>query len=192
MIIQRAAAAALLLAFGVVGQTGARADAAADARKSIQAIYAKRDAAEHKKDVNGSLISLGPNFVYVTKDGQKGDAALLKRQIAPVIQFMQSVDAKSEITKFSIKGKEATAIVKAHLEMLVLDPQTQAPQKIVGVVTSEDLWTKTDSGWLQKKMSTKSQTATLNGKSIDDQINLKGKPAKSGGSPKNKSAKKNG
>lgn len=192
MIIQRVAAAALLFVFGVSVQIGARADAAADARKSIQAIYVKRDAAEHKKDINGSLISLAPNFVYVTKDGQKGDAGLLKRQVAPVIQFMQSVNAKSEITKFTIKGKEATAIVKSHLEMLVLDPQTQAPQKIVGDVTSEDLWTKTGSGWLQKKMTTKSQTAALNGKSIDAKIDLKGQPAKSGGSTKTKSAKKNG
>ena len=190
--IRRIIAAAIMLAPGGVASVCAQADTAADARKMIQAVYTKRDAAEQKKDLEGSLSSLAPDFVFEAKDGQRGDAKLLKRRLTPLIMLMQSVKSKSEITKFAFKGKDAKATVKAHLEMLVLNPQTQVPQRVVADATSEDLWTKTATGWLQKKMTTKSETASLNGKSISEQLDLNGKPGKPGGSPKNKSAKKAG
>ncbi len=190
MEIRRILVVAMLMATGCSDQARAHADAAADARRAIQAVYTKRDAAEQKKDIDGSLSALAPDFVYVAKDGQKGDAKLLKRRLTPLISLMQSVKSKSVITKFALKGKVAAATVKSHVEMLVVNPQTQVPQKVVADATSEDLWTKTGSGWLQKKMTTKTETASLDGKSIDDQLRLNGKPGKSGGSPKMKSAKK--
>lgn len=186
---RRNSAATIILALACIMPAVARADAASDARKAIQAVYAKRDAAEQKKDIDGSLSALTPDFVFVAKDGQKGDAKLLKRRLTPLVTLMQSVKSKSEITKFALKGKQATATVKAHLEMLVVDPQTQVPQKLVADATSEDLWTKTTAGWLQKKMTTRTETATLDGKSVEDQIKLNGNSAKPGGATKKKSGK---
>ena len=192
MVIRRILAVTAILALGCLVRAGARADASADAKKTIAAIYAKRDAAEQKKDIDGSMSAVTPDFVYVTKDGQKGDAATLKRQMTPLVSFMQSIKSKSAITKFVLKGKEAVATVKSHLEMLVMNPQTQAPQKVIADGLSEDLWTKTGKGWLQKKMVTKSQTATVDGKAIDTQVKLNGKSAKPAAAPKNKSARKTG
>src|SRR5881275_2824467 len=103
MITHRAIAAALIVTLGFTGQAGARADAASDARKTIQAVYVKRDVAEQKKDLDGSLSALAPDFVFVAKDGQKGDAKLLKRRMTPLITLMQQVKSKSEITKFSLQ-----------------------------------------------------------------------------------------
>src|SRR5258708_7164158 len=191
MVIRRLLAAAWILAPGCT-VLAAHADTATDARKTIQAVYTKRDAAEQKKDIDGSLSALAPDFVFVAKDGQKGDAKLLKRRLTPLISLMQSVKSKSEITRFALKGKNVTATVKSHIEMLVLNPQTQVPQKLVADGTSEDLWIKTGSGWLQKRMTTKTEKAVLDGKSIDDQLKLSDKPGKPGGSPKNKSPKKTG
>src|SRR5690349_15431189 len=101
------------------------ADTTADAKKSLQGLYSKRDAAAEKKDVSASLSTLAPDFVYVSLDGQKGDAKLLKRRLTPLFSMVQSVKSKSAVQKLALKGNVATATVKQHLEMLVLDPQTQ-------------------------------------------------------------------
>jgi hypothetical protein len=173
-------------AFALALHGSARADSAADVKKNLQQIYNKRDAAREKKDIQGSLSALAPNFVFVAKDGQKGDIKLLKRRLTPLFTFMQSVKSKSDIQKLALKGKEATATVKQHLDMLVVDPQTQQPRKFSLDATSEDLWTKTASGWLQKRLTTKSETAILDGKSVADQLKLNGKPTAGGSAPRKK------
>lgn len=174
----------LMVVFGFALQISAYADVSADARKTIQGLYDKRDSAAQKKDIQGTLAALSPDFVFVAKDGQKGDAKLLKRRLTPLFTLMQSVKSKSGIQKFALKGKEATATVKQHLEMLVVNPQTQVPQKFVADATSEDIWTKTGSGWLQKRMTTRAEKAVLDGKSVEDQLNISRKPAKESRSPK--------
>ena len=85
---------------------------------------------------------------------------------------MQNVKAKSQVQKFAVNGKNATATVKQHIEMLVVNGQSQMPQKFVADETSEDLWTKTASGWLQTRMKTLSETAALDGKTINERVNL--------------------
>jgi hypothetical protein len=163
---------AILILLGLGAGIGANADEAADARKAIASLYAKRDAAEQKKDLEGSFSALSPNFVFITKDGQKGDAKLLKRRISPIFAMMQNVKAKSQIQKFSVKGKNATVVVKQHIEMLIVNTQTQMPQKFAADETSEDLWSKTASGWLQTRMKTITETASLDGKTINERVNL--------------------
>jgi hypothetical protein len=181
----------LLSAFWVLAALtvgyAAHADAASDARKTITALYMKRDAAEQKKDIQGSLSALAPNFVFITKDGQKGDAKLLKRRISPVFALMQNVKAKSQIQKFAVKGKNATLTVKQHIEMLIVNTQSQAPQKFAADETSEDLWTRGASGWLQTRMKTITETAALDGKTVTERVNLAdGTIKKPGGTKKSK------
>ena len=192
MITRRTLAGALIVSLGLAAPAGARADATADARKAIQAAYTKRDAAEARKDMEGSMSSMAPDFVFISKEGQKGDMALLKRRMAPAFAMMQSVKSRSQVQSVSVKGKEATASVKSHMEMLILNPQTQVPQKIVVDATSVDLWTKTASGWLQKRMVAKSESGTLDGKSITSQLNLSGAKRKSGPTVNPKNTKKAG
>jgi hypothetical protein len=175
MLVRCLRVTASIGALALVLVVSARADSTADVQKNLQQIYNKRDAAREKKDIQGSLSALTPNFVFVSTDGQKGDAKLLKQKLSPLFAFMQSVKSKSDIQKLALKGKEATATVKQHLDMLVVDPQTQQPRKFSLDATSEDLWTKTPSGWLQKRLTTKTEKAMLDGKSIADQLKLNGK-----------------
>ncbi len=191
MRTRRTFAVVILMALAFADQAGARADAAADARKSITAVYAKRDAAAQKKDIEGSLSALAPDFVFVAKDGQKGDAKLLKRRLTPLLSLVQSLKSRTAITKFALKENQATATAKSHVEMLVLNPQTQVPQRLAADGTSEDVWTKTGSGWLQKRMKTLTETASLDGKSVGEAMKQSGQPGK-GATPKNKGAKKAG
>ena len=179
------------LAAGLSLQAGAGADTAGDAKKALQVIYAKRDAAEAKKDLEGSLTGYAPDFVFVSPDGQKGDMKLLKRRLAPIFALMQTVKAKTQVQSVVVKGKDAAATVKTHLEMLILNPQTQMPQKVAADAVSLDTWGKTSSGWLQKRMATKSETATLDGKLVRQQLRLNGDGAKPGAAPK-KAMKKAG
>ena len=172
MLARTAAAIAVTITIALNLHAPAAAQSAAAARNAIQQAYNKRDVAAGKKDIQGSLSTVAPDFVFVTKDGQKGDVKLLKRRLTPLFSLMQSVKSHTEIQKLTVKGSTATAIVKQHLEMLVVNPQTQIPQKFIADATSEDIWSKAGAGWLQKRMTNKSETATLDGKSVDEQLKL--------------------
>ena len=192
MLVRYIAVLAMMPAFGIVIHGPAQADAATDVKKTLQTIYNKRDVATQKKDVSGSLSTLAPDFVYVAKDGQKGDVKLLKRRLTPLFALMLEVKAKSDVQKLTVKGKQATATVKQHLEMLVVNPQTQQPQRFIANATSEDLWTKTGSGWLQKRMTTKTETAALDGRAINERIKLDDKPASGHTADKKKNSRPGG
>src|SRR6266853_385125 len=120
MPIRRLTAIFIFIALVVPLHGVAQVDTGSAAKKSIQGLYSRRDAAAEKKDVNTTLSTLAPDFVYVSLDGQQGDAKLLKRRLTPLFTMMQSVKSTSEIQKLTLKGKVATATVKQHLEMLVL------------------------------------------------------------------------
>jgi hypothetical protein len=177
MLLRPTLRAALIALLALPFAAQAFADAAADTKKEIQKLYMKRDAAAQKKDVNGALSAYSPDFVYIAKDGQKGGLKVLKKKLIPLFALMQSVKATTAVQSFALKGKDATATVKEHLEMLVVNPNTQVPQKFVADAVSEDLWTKTGQGWLQKRSKTKTEKASLDGKSIDDKLDLSEKPA---------------
>jgi hypothetical protein len=191
MAIRLAPAALAAVTIGCICG-GARADSPAAVRKTLDQVYKRRDTAAEKKDVKGALSSLAPDFVFVSKDGQKGDVKLLKRRLTPLFALMQNVKSKSEIQKLTLKGNAATATVRQHLEMLILNQQTQQPQRFVADATSDDLWTKTGAGWLQKRMTTTRETAMLDGKSVDQQLNLHNDTGHPTPPARRHSAKRNG
>jgi hypothetical protein len=171
----------LAASFMAAVQPAARSDASSDVKKALQTVYAKRDSAIEKKDIQGSLSMIAPDFIFVAKDGQKGDARVVKQRLTPLLALVQSVKSRSLIQRFVLKGKQATVLLKQHLEMMLVNPETQAPQKFAADATSEDLWVKSGSRWLQRRRTTKSEMAVLAGRKIDDRINLGGKRRPNGG-----------
>ncbi len=181
--------AAVVVATGFGLATNAEAESAAGVKRLVQAAYARRDSAAQNKDLNGSLATVTPDFVFISRDGQKGDSKLLKRRLTPLFAMVQSLKAKSELLKFAVRRGQADATVKQHLEMYVINPQTQTPQKYVVDAISEDLWIRTRSGWFQKRMTAKAESATMNGKRIDDRMQLSPGPHQRTGQVTKKAAK---
>ncbi|HLJ54711.1 MAG TPA: hypothetical protein VKT77_06690 [Chthonomonadaceae bacterium] len=163
----RTVAAVALIAAGVLFQPPARAQSEAAARKAILAIFAARDSARQKKDLDGSLCNLSREFVVVTSDGQKGDAAYLKRRMGPLVSMAQDVKSRTSIVKFASKGKSATDTSKVHIELIAMSGQTQMPQRYVVDATIVDSWVYADARWVESRMVTKSQTVTVNGKRVE-------------------------
>src|SRR5690242_19314984 len=131
MLLRPCLRAAFIMIPALLFVSVVRAETSSDAKKAIQSAYVKRDAAAQKKDINGALTAYSPDFVYIAKDGQKGDLKVLKKKLIPLFALMQSVKATTAVQSFAMKGKDATATVKEHLEMLVVNPNTQVPQKFI-------------------------------------------------------------
>lgn len=154
--------------------TAAHADSSSDARKAVTSVYRKRDAAAAKRDLKSTLATTTPDFVYVAKDGQKGDLKALKKRLGSVFALTQSLKSVSTVKSFSVHGKEAIATANWRLSIVAMDPQTQLPRHFDAESTSEDVWVKTGTGWLQKRMTVKQERASLDGKPIDEQLDLGG------------------
>ena len=170
--IATALAAAGMMLVGVVI---AKADSSGDARKAIQLMYQKRDAAAQKRDLKATLATAGSDFVFVSKDGQKGDIKELKKRLSTLYVMTQSLKSSSAIKKFAIKGKQAVVTSSWRLTVVAMDPQTQLPRHFEAESTSEDVWAKGPTGWLEQRMTIKQERATLDGKPLDIALSPSGK-----------------
>jgi hypothetical protein len=145
------------------------ADAAAEVRKAIQAAYARGDAAMAKKDANTILSLYAPDYEQTGLKGQKTTLAQAKQIIPMVFQQAQTIQSKTTIQKFSMKGKEAVVTVKQRATLTAMNPQTQKTAKVVIDETSEETWTKTAKGWQMKRSKTLAEQQTVDGKPVPTQ-----------------------
>ena len=144
----------------------ASADSSAFVKKTLTTLYEKRDAAASKKDIKGAVTSFSPDFVYVSKEGQKGDLKTLQQRIFAYISLMKTVKVKSVIQTIVVKGKTAKVTVKDHLDMSITNDKTGKTTKVTADQFSEDQWEKGGKGWLQKRMTVKKEAAMMDGKPI--------------------------
>jgi hypothetical protein len=160
--------------------TGARADAdaLADARKGVQAVYDSRNAAAAKKDPKGILAGCTPDFVYVTNEGQKGDLTLLTKKLVPLLAMAKTLKATTTRQKFILRGNEAVSTVKTHIECMFIAFDVNQPSRLVLDDTSEDTWVNGSKGWLQKKKRSIADVSTLDGKPTNAKIDLHAEPVK--------------
>jgi uncharacterized protein (TIGR02246 family) len=165
----RVLAVATLLCLGLTLAPKARADAAAEARKAIQAVYARGDAAMTKKDANAILSLYTPDYEQTSLKGQKITLAQAKQAIPMLFQQAKTIQSKTTIQKFSLKGSEAVVTVKQHATLTALNPQTQKTSKLVVDETSEDTWAKGAKGWLMKRSRTLAEQQMLDGKPLPAQ-----------------------
>ena len=95
------------------------------------------------------------------------------------IALAQKVKASTLRQAFALKGKEATTTVKTHVESIFINPNNQMPSKLVVDDTSQDVWVKSDKGWLQKRKKSLSDFMTVDGKPVNTRIDLSKEPGKS-------------
>lgn len=106
----------------------AHADAAADAKKAIQAAYDKADAALVKKDLKGMFSVYSPDY-EAQANGKKMTLAEVQQMAQMQISMIQKPKNKVTIQKFTLKGKEATATTKQDMEASFSNPQTKKRPK---------------------------------------------------------------
>jgi hypothetical protein len=173
MLLRRFAVLAMVLIPCLLSAGGVNADAVTEARKAVQSIYDKRNAAVAAKDLKGILSNCTPDFVYIAKDGQKGGLSVLKKRLLPLLSLAQKPKVTTTRQKFTLKGKEVTTVVKTHIESLFFSPTSQTPSKMVVDDTSEDVWIQSEKGWLQKRKKSLSDVMTIDGKPVQLNLDLK-------------------
>lgn len=135
----------------VMSGSAALADTPAQARKAIEAIYAKDRAAMTRKDVDAIFANQTPDYVAISKAGKRlaRDQA---NQMARQLTMAKTVDVKSRILSFSLKGDTATARTKTHIYATIMNPQTNKPMAATMDGLTEDTWVKRGGKWLIKQM----------------------------------------
>ena len=152
------AGAALLVMSG----SAALADTPAQARKAIETIYAKEQAALGRKDIDAVFAYQTPDYVAITKAGKRiprEQANAVGRQIG----MMKTVKAQSRIISFALKGDTATARAKNHLFITTTNPQTNQPLTVTIEGVEEDTWVKRGGKWLLKQSKEITRTQKFGG-----------------------------
>ncbi len=170
MTHKRFSLASSLFLFSVLHLGSAHSDTAVIAKKSLNGLYEKRNVALGKKDLKSAAISYSPDFIFVSKEGAKGDLKTLQKKLFVYIAFMKTVKVKTSILNCSLKGKVAALTVKYHLDLTIENSETKKIQNVVADEVSDDLWEKSAGGWLQKRMTVKKEAALIDGKPIDNTI----------------------
>jgi hypothetical protein len=162
--------AVTMLAFPLHGwaQGGKPAITVSQAKKELQGLYDKVDAAAVRKDASGMAKFFDayaqPGFTAV-REGKKLTLAEVKKSIQESLPLMRDIQAHSTLLKVELRGKgEAVCTVKAFTSALVDNPQTRKADRFIENSTSQDVWVKTPQGWRVKSMKTLSLTITRNGK----------------------------
>ncbi len=141
-----------------------RADATADAKTAIQSAYAKQTAAINKKDVQGVVAVYSPDYLAIGTNGRKNRTlAETKQQLAMLFTKGQNIKATQTIQKITVKGNQATVLVKEHAEFSLPDLQ-QKLHRLISNSNAEDIWVKSGkSNWLKKQSKTLSNKGTVDG-----------------------------
>ena len=144
-------------------------DAAAEARKQIQAAYNREIAAAARKDASGVLANVTADYKSISANGQTVTADTLRQRLPIIFASAVSVKGTSTITKFALKGNQADVQVKEHGIIVLMNRQTKKRSKLEIHDLSRTLWVKTPSGWKKKLSRTISSKQSLDGKPLPPQ-----------------------
>lgn len=167
MLLRRTLPIALALyAATILAPGAARADATSAARKAIQTLYNKQNAAAAKKDVEGTLANRTSDFEAIAVNGQKLTLEQVRQNVESLLAMAKSIKATTVIKSFQLKGNNATVKTQEHAAFVVTNPQTHKPAKVVIEATSQDTWIKSGKGWQIKRTKSLTEKMSVNGKAV--------------------------
>lgn len=159
----------LLLCFFAANLTAAFADVTADARKAIEANYAKMSASIDKKEVKGYAQFFTDGARLTNEEGKR---VLMKKEIALLTNLMRtanSAKATIQITKFALRKGKAVATIREHTTMVFPGERAGADDEMKGIVVKEQTWTRSGGGWKIKTVKQISSQIIVNGKPMTNQ-----------------------
>ncbi|MGV3618984.1 MAG: nuclear transport factor 2 family protein [Fimbriimonas sp.] len=144
------------------------AQAQADPKKQLQAIYTELDGYLVKKQVDKAerlMTQYGhPDFVYIRADGRrqtyKECMAEMKASMGPATKMLKS---RTRIVKAATKGSTVLVDTNGEWAMNMPGPDGKA-HTFAGVTKTKDTWVKTPGGWKMKEVKTLSEKMTMDGK----------------------------
>lgn len=152
--------------FSFLAPAALRADATADARRAIQAVYAQMNAALARKDLAASFRHLTDDHVSIDEHGNRKSAEDLRRELQQLLPVVRSYQGRSVIQKITVQGNRATVVVQESGRMVVRDPSTDRQAIMAGNNTSRELWVKQKGRWMLKTSNLLKRTMTVNGKRL--------------------------
>jgi ketosteroid isomerase-like protein len=140
------------------------ADATADARKAIEAQYAKIGAALAKKDIDGVAKFCAPDWKNKAANGKTMTLEEWKTALKVGIQQFGTVKFSVKVKTVKLKGNMATVTNDQTFEATVADSTDNKTHTFKQVENCNDVLVKTPKGWLMKASETVSVKEYRDGK----------------------------
>ena len=135
---------ALCLVLPVAAQPEAKTP---NARREIQAIYNKINAAAMQKDVDGVYAFDSDDYTVIDKKGHVHEASEGRQEMEQGMEVVDSLKATSLIQSFAGTSTEATVTVKEHAIVRIANSTTGRAVKIIADDTAREHWIKMEDGW---------------------------------------------
>ncbi len=132
------------------GPSAARA-AAPSARREIQAIYSKIDAAIDRKDVDTAFDYDADDCQYYNKQGRLMEEGSGRQEVIDLLDKVDTVKETTVITSFAGSDADAVVTSKAHIVLAAANNANGRAIKVALDEISRDYWVKTDDGWKRKR-----------------------------------------
>lgn len=144
---------------------GAWADTPAQARKSIEEAYRRRDAAYERLDAKGALAVASADYIVISADGEVRKMPEIVKDTIRLAENARSMTARTEFEFFVLNGSTATVGAREHFEIEFRAWMPGRPSRIVVDDFAQDEWVRTGVGW-RKKSSTNLKLSESNGKKV--------------------------
>ena len=127
-------------------ETGAEAGDA-QARRDVQAVYDRQNAALMRRDVEGFLALCTPDYRDVKRDtrtgkGQVFPAGYIRQTLPRQIAHYTDFKVTAEISAFIRKGAQAEATTTRHVELMLPDTKTGNKRAYRSDTRTRDVWVK--------------------------------------------------
>ena len=130
---------------------GAAKAAVPPARREIQAIYNKIDAAIDQKDVDTAFDYDADDCKYYDKKGRLLEEGSRRQEVVDMLDQVDTVKEITVITSFTGSDTEATVTAKTHVVLIASNNANGRAIKIAFDDISRDYWVKSDDGWKRKR-----------------------------------------
>lgn len=136
------------------------------AEQQIRAEYDKTVWYTKRKNVDGLLRQMTPDFLYKTKDGQILNKQMVEMLMRQQYERIRSVDKRTTtIKKMEIKGDTAHVTTSELMAVTALDAQGKT-RKVTSRSTTRDTWVKTPQGWKVKMTEVLNEETFIDGKRL--------------------------
>jgi hypothetical protein len=136
--------------------------------KLFQDLYNNASIALSKRDIDGSMAYMDPDFVQVDATHTQNDVGMLRYRISAWLDDATAVHASTEVLSASIDGVNGTVMQRSVLSMVLINPDTRLRASFIYRYVARDKWAHSDDGWMMLRSEVISDSATLNGRRVYD------------------------
>lgn len=129
----------------------AQPNTAPSARREIQAVYNKIDAALARKDIDTALDYDADDCEFYNRKGHLMEAGGGRQELEDLAEKVDTIQETTKILSFTGTSTEATVTVKTHTVAGASNRINGRAAKGIFDEVARDYWVKTDDGWRRKR-----------------------------------------